>query len=348
MAIDLARLSLWLVTLARDHEFTFVDHALRHGDSLVGLARRQIEGFHWDAEKPRFQTGTETLEVGRRTARVAELRELIRELGDDAPESELRELLEEVDRETRDVHGVGGLLLAAFFEGGKPKDRENRRAMYSSLLLGEDRAAIDAVVAEKLPVAPLHWELEFPEVFERENPGFDAVVGNPPFAGHVTVVHGNVRGYTDWLRRIHPGSGGKCDLVAHFFRRAFSLLREAGTLGLIATNTIAQGDTRSGGLRRVCHDGGTIYRVRRRLPWPGEAAVVVSVVHIAKAEYPGPRTIDGREAGRITAFLFHAGGTRRSGTARGQRWQELRGQHPPRHGLHLRRRGQEGCCHTAR
>ena len=308
MAIDLARLSLWLITLARDHEFTFVDHALRPGDSLVGLTRRQIEGFHWDAEKPKFQAGTEMLEVGRRTARVAELRELIRELGDDAPESELLEMLEEVDRETRDVYGVGGLLLAAFFEGGKSKDRENRRVIYSSLLLGEDRAAIDAVVAEKLPVAPLHWELEFPEVFERENPGFDAVVGNPPFAGHVTVVHGNVRGYTDWLRRIHPGSGGKCDLVAHFFRRAFSLLREAGTLGLIATNTIAQGDTRSGGLRRVCHDGGTIYRVRRRLPWPGEAAVVVSVVHIAKAEYPGPRTIDGREAGRITAFLFHAGG----------------------------------------
>ena len=37
MAVDLAKLSLWLATLAKDHPFTFLDHALRHGDSLVGL-----------------------------------------------------------------------------------------------------------------------------------------------------------------------------------------------------------------------------------------------------------------------------------------------------------------------
>ena len=36
MAVDLAKLSLWLATLAKDHPFTFLDHALRHGDSLVG------------------------------------------------------------------------------------------------------------------------------------------------------------------------------------------------------------------------------------------------------------------------------------------------------------------------
>ena len=37
VAVDLAKVSLWLVTLAKDHALTFVDHALRHGDSLVGL-----------------------------------------------------------------------------------------------------------------------------------------------------------------------------------------------------------------------------------------------------------------------------------------------------------------------
>src|SRR5207237_8297031 len=46
MAVDLAKLSLWLATLARDHPFTFLDHALRHGDSLVGMTRRQIPVFH--------------------------------------------------------------------------------------------------------------------------------------------------------------------------------------------------------------------------------------------------------------------------------------------------------------
>ena len=46
-AVSLAKLSLWLVTLARDHAFTFIDHALKHGDSLVGLTRRQIAAFDW-------------------------------------------------------------------------------------------------------------------------------------------------------------------------------------------------------------------------------------------------------------------------------------------------------------
>ena len=51
MAVDLAKLSLWLATLAKDHPFTFLDHALRCGDSLVGLSREQIEGFHWKPEQ---------------------------------------------------------------------------------------------------------------------------------------------------------------------------------------------------------------------------------------------------------------------------------------------------------
>src|SRR6185437_11263192 len=51
-AVDLARLSLWLATLARDHEFTFLDHALKCGDSLVGLTTTQIAALHWDESKP--------------------------------------------------------------------------------------------------------------------------------------------------------------------------------------------------------------------------------------------------------------------------------------------------------
>src|SRR6202042_1328379 len=52
LATDLAKLSLWLATLARDHEFTFLDHALKSGDSLAGLSRAQIAAAHWDASKP--------------------------------------------------------------------------------------------------------------------------------------------------------------------------------------------------------------------------------------------------------------------------------------------------------
>ena len=51
-AADLARLSLWLATLAKDHEFTFLDHALKCGDSLVGLTTVQIGAANWDESKP--------------------------------------------------------------------------------------------------------------------------------------------------------------------------------------------------------------------------------------------------------------------------------------------------------
>jgi hypothetical protein len=96
--------------------------------------------------------------------------------------------------------------------------------------------------------------------------------------------------------------------VAHFFRRCFVLLRPGGTLGLIATNTIAQGDTRSTGLRWICTHNGTIYAARRRYRWPGVAAVVVSIVHLRKGAYDGEKKLDGRPVPQITAFLFDKGG----------------------------------------
>lgn len=178
MAIDLARLSLWLITLAKDHEFTFIDHALRHGDTLVGLTPEQIEGFHWAAKAQTFQFGTETVEVRRHVEQVSELRKLIRELGDESTDGELRELLDQADLELQNVRRVAALVLAAFFEGGKRKERENRRLSYANLLLEEGSTEAVSRVLDNLALTPFHWELEFPEVFERTNPGFDAVVGN--------------------------------------------------------------------------------------------------------------------------------------------------------------------------
>ena len=158
------------------------------------------------------------------------------------------------------------------------------------------------------PLAPFHWEIEFPEVFNRENPGFDAFVGNPPFAGKKRHRSRQHRGLPDWLKTAHGESHGNADLVAHFYRRAFNLIRNGGTLGLIATNTIAQGDTRSSGLRWICEHGGEIFRATKRVKWPGEAAVVVSVLHVAKGGYADSKVLDGTTVDTITAFLFHRGG----------------------------------------
>ena len=311
-AVDLAKLSLWLVTLAKDHPLTFLDHALRPGDALVGLSRRQLVAFHWKDDAKPFQAGFEAMRARGHLTRASELRRRVREADDSVSELELRHLCDDARRETENVRLLGDLVLAAFFEGSKPRQREDlRRQLADAVQRGElhrHLSWLDELRRKEPPLAPFHWEIEFPEVFDRENPGFDAVVGNPPFAGKNTVAAANVAGYPDWLKQVHEKSHGNADLVAHFFRRAFGLLRTGGTSGLIATNTIAQGDTRSTGLRWICKKGGEIYRARRRVKWPGLAAVVVSVLHVHKGHFPGAKHLDGEAVDTITAFLFHRGG----------------------------------------
>ena len=205
----------------------------------------------------------------------------------------------------------GDLALAAFFAEAKQTRRQGRRNEFARAVVdGEANRYLGWIEDQRHgdpALAPFHWEIEFPEVFERENPGFDAFVGNPPFAGKNNVAAGNVAEYAGWLKTVHRGSHGNADLVAHFYRRTFDLLRDGGAFGLIATNTIAQGDTRSTGLRWICEHGGEIYRASKRVKWPGDAAVVVSVLHVAKGAFAGTKALDGAEAENITAFLFHTG-----------------------------------------
>ena len=312
VAVDLAKLSLWLITLAKDHPLTFLDHALRHGDSLVGLTRTQIEAFHWEGDAPQFQAGFEVMRIRERLREIAALRRRIREAGEEVSDGERRRLWREA-RDELDQAGIfGDLVLAAFFEEAKPGQRKALRTkLAETVVRGETdryRSWLEELRNAEPPLAPFHWEVEFPEVFERENPGFDAMVGNPPFAGKNTVVGANAAHYPDWLKQAHPESHGNSDLVAHFFRRAFDLVRQDGAFGLIATNTIAQGDTRSTGLRWICEHRGEIYRARRRVKWPGLAAVVVSVLHIFKGRFPGVKRLDDDAVETITAFLFHRGG----------------------------------------
>jgi len=320
MAVDLAKLSLWLATLAKDHPFTFLDHALRHGDSLVGLSREQIERFHWNGgakKKPARPLFADPIESAIR--RVTDFRKEILAARDETPYELLRQQLDRAEEELSLARLAGDLVIAAFFSAAKDRQRENRLDELSiklaTYLEVRDNAAVrlelDAAIktlrAGDRPIEPFHWEIEFPEVFLRDNGGFDAIVGNPPFAGKNTLINGNAEGFVDWLKAIHEESHGNADLVAHFFRRAFNMLRLRGCFGLIATNTIGQGDTRSTGLRWICTHNGTIFDARKRFKWPGQAAVVVSVVHVNRGALQRPFMLSGREVPIITAYLFHAG-----------------------------------------
>jgi hypothetical protein len=252
--------------------------------------------------------------------RVTAYRKEILEMAEDNVASILlkEQKLGLADQALETVRRAGDLLVAAFFNASKDKEREKLRKDYRDLFLPTLRgnladlpkeiSIVDNLRGGKLPVTPFHWEIEFPEVFARKNPGFDAFVGNPPFGGKNTVINSHREGYLPYLQVVHQESHGNSDLVAHFFRRAFNLLRKDGTFGLIATNTIAQGDTRATGLRWICTRGGTIYAARKRVKLPGRAAVVVSVVNVIKAIEAAPFDLDGRKVPIITAYLFHAGG----------------------------------------
>jgi hypothetical protein len=308
MALDLAKLSLWLATLARDHEFSFLDHALKHGDTLVGLTRRQLSAGSWDTSAQR-----QTLlgqQIGDRVAKVASYREAIRNAPDDVALAMQHARHGEAEREMARVRLIGDAVIAAFFKHERPRQRIEE-ARYIATMAGGgsdwwDSLAQRAVALEggAHPVRPFHWEIEFPEVFGRENPGFDAIVGNPPFQGGTYLTGALGQGYFDWITTMTPDCGGRADLCAYFFRRAFSLLRSESALGLVATNTIRQGDTRQGGLHRILLSGGRIISAVRRYPWPGEAAVVVSTVCIAKSSKTFVSTLDGVPAAYVNSFLM--------------------------------------------
>jgi hypothetical protein len=315
MAVDLAKLSLWLVTLAKDHPFTFLDHALRCGDSLVGLTRQQICRFHWKEGVRQMLTGQEKL-VERITA-ATRSRQAIVEGGEYMSPLEKAETLALADESLGLVRFAGNVVASAFFSEDNDRKRQGKRddllAKMTEYLQGNlamrPTAAEQELRAGPKGITPFHWEIEFPEVFGRQTPGFDCIVGNPPFLGgtRITSAYGNC--YRDWLAEIHPEGSSNADLSAHFFRRSFSLLRTSGCFGLLATNSIAQGDTRVLGLETIVSRSGSIFAATRRYRWPGEAVVLVSVVHVQKAASVDVEPIlDGRQVVRITAFLYSSGG----------------------------------------
>jgi hypothetical protein len=176
-----------------------------------------------------------------------------------------------------------------------------------------------------------HWPIEFPEVFaassewriassEEEQPlptrhsplaksgGFDVVLGNPPFMGGLKISGALGDKYRHWLEVAYKPYGGTADLCAAFYRRAYSLLKPGGRLGMVATNTIGQGDTRESGLAVILQKGGTITFARRFIKWPGAANVEVNLVAIHKPHHsplatPHSPILDGQPVPFISSRL---------------------------------------------
>ena len=321
LAVELAKLSIWLVTLAKGRPFGFLDHNLHCGDSLLGIHR--LDQLTQLSMNP---TGQGQLRLFGQNVEQAvrdaiELRSRLREM----PIRDIRdvEAMAHLDADARRRLEVPECIADAFVgevfvsAGGTALENalasvtiqagqaiDGDREVLASMRRRSVVALSTDLSADKPARRPFHWPLEFPEVFARERGGFDGIVGNPPFLGgqRITGVAGTA--FRDWLvAYIAEGRRGSADLVAYFFLRAWSLLREGGGFGLLAVNTIAEGDTRQVGLETMVGAGAVIHAAYPNEPWPGKAAVVTSRVHIHKGEWRGERSLLGRPAPFISAFL---------------------------------------------
>ena len=312
-AVQLARLSLWLVTFSRDLPFTFVDHALREGDAIVGLGVEQIAALAFELPK---QTSQGAFVIRQQVKWASRFRTKLHESAYTdylAKRSQLREAQDIVEAARR----FGDLAVACVRAGGTKAQVKKRlkvmKAQEDGWLRrdgenwtpGPEAASLLEVLDRPPRLRPFHWGLEFPEVFARENPGFDAVVGNPPFGGVQSIEGGSGRNYIPILSRQWPHSHGKSDLVAYFFMRASTVVRTEGTYGLIATNTISEGATRTTALQHLVADKAhQIFWAQRSMRWPvAGAAVVVSVVHLVAGGSLGSPILDGATVPFISSAL---------------------------------------------
>ena len=343
MAVEMCKLSLWLVSLDPDKPFSFVDDKVFVGNSLLGITDlRQLRAQHI---YPTAASGirpfefdhagnyTESLNVdavleqvrGRRHDLASEVDD-----GDPARSTTTKQRLQRKNEEDlRLLERVADAVVAAGLApavGAKPGTRLNEAYGDLAVALGRafppegegETAMLEALLKRGLtPTVEtdyerwhcLHWPLAVPEVMERG--GFDAIVGNPPFLGGKKLTGAMGANIRDWFVQVLAGGRrGSADLISYFFLRAYSLLNDHGTLGLVATNTVAQGDTREVGLDQMVNSGFVITRAIQSRSWPSQSANLEFAAVWGTCDTVSPRVMafcDDVPVRRISTLLEPAG-----------------------------------------
>ena len=303
LAAEMAKLSLWLLTLAKGKPFTFVDHAIKAGDSLIGVDRAQLEAFDLDDTRQKAFGFGPTLIYLRNTRET-----LARVRAETTADVERQaRLLADAEQKTEALRWIGDALIGMEFRGVGEGERVPVGAELGLCIQHHDFDSVQEITARyRDGMRPFHWSLEFPEVFD-ERGGFDAIVGNPPFIGGQKITGVLGRPYREFLvNRLANAQRGSADYSAYFFLRARMLLRPDRCFGLLATNTIAQGDTREVGLDQITTDS-TIMRAIPSRKWPGEANLEVAYVWVRKGAWAGPFVLNEAQTGGITPLLTPPG-----------------------------------------
>ncbi|RSX47931.1 Eco57I restriction-modification methylase domain-containing protein [Bifidobacterium castoris] len=336
MAVEMCKLSLWLISLDKAQPFSFVDNKILHGNTLLGVTNlAQVERKRINDEEAslslldmnaagQYALANDTNEAMRTVRRLR--KQLAEEINNNDPQRstkakqrQMREIDKTLER-TRTI--ADGVVAAGLLADGKPSKEWGTSYEDLSIAVGRaypaegdgDATMLDSIIDRGLtPTVPtdyerwkcVHWPLEIPEVME--NGGFDAIIGNPPFLGGQKLTGTMGANVREWLiTTIADGNRGSADLCAYFFLRAFSIMRSGGTLGLLATNTIAQGKTREVSLDRMLQEHFTIYRSIRSRSWPVKSAnLEYSTIWGVKGAVPDAvqRNCDGVEVARISSLL---------------------------------------------
>jgi hypothetical protein len=273
MAVQLARLSIWLATLAADRPLTFLDHRLLVGDSLLGapihaLGRVPAARARRHAGDPSAPRLFDDLDMRQAVTDALPVRFTL--------ESSPADTIEEVRAKERALAGlnrrdsgtstwkrIADLWCAAWLAPDRVPPSAFA-ALSDAVLTGSGplpKPAADAYLESADEIARskrlFHWELEFPEAFFASDgtrlpeAGFDAIIGNPPWdmiradAGSA-AARSRSRADLARLLRFTRDSGvytaqsdGHANRYQLFLERAMSLARTGGRIGLVLPSGLA-------------------------------------------------------------------------------------------------------------
>ncbi len=266
MAVELAKLALWLETVSVNQPLTFLDHHLRHGNSLVGTSVESLGVLPGtELVSNRFEQ-----QVKQRLPRLLDALVMIRRTPSDTVEhvKEKDKLFRRTFEPVRQPFLLSAHAWCSFFFA-KAEERLNN-TQYDGLIDALGQPKKFEAIASSPPcsiaiqtcgpngIAAFHWELEFPEVFfgeagYRSDRGFDAIIGNPPYDVLSEKETGRdlsqLKEFIDRMPVYAPSKVGKNNLYKLFICRAISLLAPAARLGFITPMAVL-GDEATSKIRR--------------------------------------------------------------------------------------------------
>ncbi|TKX55501.1 restriction endonuclease [Halorubrum sp. SP3] len=273
MAVELAKLSMWLETLAADQPLAFLDHHLKDGNSLVGSDITEV--LSDDTEENDGQLTLTQAFARVRQDTLGHVMDLMADLlAYDNDSLESVKSMEELYDEIRDdplytrLFELANVHTAEEFGVDVPEDAYEQMA--GAIEDEADWAEIreepwfksaQATAAEQ---DFFHWELEFPEVFfdadgERmPEAGFDTVIGNPPYV-RIQELQTNVPERAEYLSR-YRSSEQNFDLYVNFTEKGYELLSPRGLLGFIEPHKFFQNEF-GRGIREFLADNDSLDKI---------------------------------------------------------------------------------------